>query len=71
MEIIPLGLFGSFGCIGLLATIFWIVALVDCVKREFDGENEKLVWILVIVLAQGIGAIVYWFVGRDKGRLVG
>ena len=47
--------------------IFWIIALVDCAKRDFPGENDKLIWILVIVLAHGLGALIYWFVGRPKG----
>lgn len=60
----------GFGILLTLASfILWIVALIDCAKREFPGESEKLIWILVIVLAHGVGALVYWFVGRPKGTL--
>jgi uncharacterized membrane protein len=51
--------------LGLLA--LWIWALVDAVKVPDDTmfrSGNKLVWILVIVLAGGIGAIVYLLVGR-------
>jgi hypothetical protein len=51
-------------------TVLWVVALVDVLKREFPGENEKLIWILVVILTGWIGALIYWFVGRDKGSLV-
>lgn len=51
--------------------VFWIIALVDVTRREFKEANEKLMWVLVILLAQVIGALVYWFVGREKGSLVG
>ena len=58
--------FAIVGCVGL---VFWIYALIDVVKREFPGENDKLIWVLVVVLASWIGALIYWFVGRSKGTL--
>jgi hypothetical protein len=51
-------------------TALWVVALVDVLRRESAGENEKLIWILVVILTGWIGALIYWFVGRDKGTLV-
>lgn len=69
------GIFGLLFCcgiffvsIGLLA--FWIWMLVDCCTREFPGSNDKVVWILVIVLASWLGALIYYFVGRPKGKKV-
>ena len=52
-------------------TIIWVLALVDVVKRQFKDPQERLVWVLVICLAQMIGAIVYMVVGRKKGWLPG
>jgi hypothetical protein len=57
--------------LGIASAVFWIIALIDVTRREFKDSNEKLMWVLVILLAQVIGALVYWFVGREKGRLVG
>jgi membrane protein DedA with SNARE-associated domain len=68
------GLFGVFAfaiyflivgiCVlaGIAGTVIWILMLVDCAKRDFPKENDKLLWILIIVLAGAIGAIVYYFV---------
>ena len=49
---------------------FWIWMLVDCVQREFSPQeqNSKIVWILVIVLAGWIGALIYFFVVK-KGKV--
>jgi len=47
--------------IAVLATIFWIWMIVDAAKRNFKTDNEKVVWILVIVLVGLIGAAVYYF----------
>lgn len=57
-----LGLFVLFSLIG------WILALVDCVKRQFKGENEKIIWILIIVLVGIIGAIIYYFMVYRKAK---
>ena len=43
---------------------FWIWMIVDCATREKNEGNEKVVWILVIVLASWIGALIYFFVRR-------
>jgi prolipoprotein diacylglyceryltransferase len=46
----------------IFAFIVWILMLVDAATRTFPGENDKLMWILIIVLVGFIGAVVYYFV---------
>ena len=58
-----------FFAVAIAAVVLWVIALVDVCRREFPGENDKLMWILVVVLAGWIGALIYWFVGRQKGTL--
>ncbi len=53
--------------LSILAFIFWIFMLVDCAKRRFANENEKIAWILIVVLAGVIGALVYYFAVKRKG----
>lgn len=52
--------------IALLATVFWIWMLIDCAMNEASEGNDKLVWILVILFAHFIGAVIYFFVRRPK-----
>lgn len=40
--------------------------IVDCATNEPSEGNEKLVWIVIIVFAQIIGALIYYFVRRPK-----
>jgi len=48
--------------IALLCTAFWIWMLVDCAMRKnFRGENDKVIWILVIVFLHWLGGLVYYF----------
>jgi len=49
--------------------VFWVIALIDVAKRDFPGQNDKLVWVLVVVLAGWLGALIYWFVGRQRGTI--
>lgn len=55
--------------IGLLMTIFWIWMLVDCIKNRSLNDTEKLIWVLVIVFLNGLGAILYFFIARSKKGL--
>lgn len=66
------GVFGLLICcvfslLGIALFAFWIWMLIDCAQRNFPGENDKLIWILVIVLCSWLGALIYYIVGRPKG----
>jgi len=52
-----------FMLISILFFAFWIWMLVDCVKRDFD---QKVLWIILILVLGWIGAIAYYFVVRRK-----
>ncbi len=53
--------------IGIALTVLWLLAIIDCAQREFPGPNDKVMWILIIIFAHGLGALIYWYVGRPKG----
>jgi hypothetical protein len=51
--------------------VVWIWALVDAIQVPDDSmyrSGTKLVWVLVIVLTQVIGAIIYFAIGKPSGR---
>lgn len=50
----------------LLEVGLLVFALVDVVRRPHVRGNNKLVWILIIVLFSMIGPIVYLAVGRKE-----
>jgi hypothetical protein len=55
--------------LGIASLAFWIWALVDAIRVPDDRyyqSGTKLVWVLVIVLLQVIGAIVYLVAGRPS-----
>lgn len=55
---------------GLAGFIFWFWMLIDLLKREFSDakKNEKIVWLLVLLTLNLIGATLYFFLGRERGE---
>ena len=51
--------------LALIAFGLPIIALVDILKNEFEGNN-KLIWVIVILLSWLLGAIIYFFIGRQQ-----
>ena len=48
--------------LGIIATIF---ALIDILKSKFNG-NDKIIWIVVVLLFGLLGAILYFTIGRKQ-----
>ena len=47
--------------------------IVDCATNEPSNNNDKIVWILVIVFTHILGALIYFLIRRperirDHGR---
>ena len=53
----------------ILAFVFllapWLIAFIDILKNEFT-DNNKLIWILVILLVPFVGPITYFIIGRKQ-----
>ena len=64
-------IWGFVAAVGIAATVFWILEIVDVTRRQFTDPTTKLVWLLVIVLMHFLGAIVYYFAGKPQGWLPG
>ena len=43
----------------------WVYAIVDIAKNDFEGDN-KMIWLLIVILVGFLGAIIYFIVGREK-----
>jgi hypothetical protein len=61
---------GLAGLLGLLAVllgfVFWLRALVECATKESSEGNTKVVWIIIIVFTNIVGAVLYWVVRRPQ-----
>ena len=43
-----------------------LIALVDVIRSDFRGSNDKLIWVVVILFLNVIGALLYLFIGRNQ-----
>jgi Phospholipase_D-nuclease N-terminal len=48
------------------ACAFWIWMLVECLAKEADTGNTRIAWLLAILLAHIVGALIYYFVRRPQ-----
>ncbi|WP_374362131.1 PLDc N-terminal domain-containing protein [Cloacibacterium sp.] len=49
-----------------LPTLLWIIALVDILKSNFKDSNNKILWVLVVILLPIIGSILYFIIGKNQ-----
>lgn len=49
--------------VGLALFVFWILMIVHAATHAIEN---KAVWVIVIVIFQGIGAIIYYFAVKRK-----
>jgi uncharacterized membrane protein YhaH (DUF805 family) len=53
----------------LVLPIFWLVQLVDVLRRRFPDSGTKVAWALAVILLPVIGAVVYAIGGRKMGAI--
>lgn len=58
----------TFLLIAGIPLIVVIMALVDILKSEFDPEQNKITWVVVVLIIPLIGSILYFFIGRNQKR---
>lgn len=63
--------YAFFILLGVTSFVFWIVEIIDVAKRQWADTNTKIIWLLVVILGHGLGAIIYYFAGRPSGWLPG
>lgn len=63
---------GAIGIIiAILVGLFWLYMLIDCLRRDFRKDVNKLIWFILLLTTFLFGAIVYYFmvkVGKKKRR---
>ena len=49
-----------------IATIFWVWVIYDCITKESSEGNDKVAWLLFVLLVPVLGALIYYFVRRPE-----
>jgi O-antigen ligase len=53
----------------VLVFIFWLVMLLDVVKKDFKKSDDKIMWVLILLFANWIGAVIYYAIVFREERL--
>lgn len=65
-----LGMFGGIEIALILIILMFtliipLIALIDVLKNKFE-DNNKIIWVLVIIFLSTLGAILYYAIGRKQ-----
>ena len=61
LVIFPIGLIFS-----ILFFVFWVWMLIDCIQNQRLNGTEKIIWVLVIIFLNLLGALIYFLAGRKR-----
>jgi len=66
VGVLGLRSFLIFFLFGIGGTVLWVWMLIDCATKEPSEGNDKIIWMLVILLTHVIGALIYFLVRRPQ-----
>ena len=59
-QIILIVVFGVFGL------ILPLIALIDILRSDFKNNNDKIIWVLVVLFFNILGSLLYFTIGRKQ-----
>lgn len=55
--------------IGFLPLVLMIFCVVDITRSTFNDSTNKVIWVLVVLLAPVLGGLLYLLFGRNQKQL--
>ncbi|MDX5340544.1 MAG: PLD nuclease N-terminal domain-containing protein [Cyclobacteriaceae bacterium] len=44
----------------------WVYCLVDVINGKFKDPNMKIIWVIILLFAHGLGPIAYLILGKNS-----
>ncbi|WP_336066120.1 PLD nuclease N-terminal domain-containing protein [Mesoflavibacter sp. CH_XMU1404-2] len=64
---ITLGMIGPWQILIILfGLLLPIIALIDVLRSNFKGSNDKLIWVLVVLFLNVFGSVLYFLIGTGQ-----
>lgn len=60
------GLLILFFLLSIAYFFLWVYCLLDAIRANFKDSNMKLIWIVILLLAHGLGPIAYLILAKDS-----
>ncbi|MGA8938405.1 MAG: PLDc N-terminal domain-containing protein [Acidobacteriaceae bacterium] len=61
---IPFGIIGAFSAVGIITV--WVGMIVDCLGFTKMSVTSKIGWLLLLLLTNMLGALIYYYAVFDK-----
>ena len=52
--------------LGIFGILLPLIALIDILRTDFKGPNDKIIWVLVVIFFNILGSILYFAIGRKQ-----
>ncbi|WP_111316225.1 PLDc N-terminal domain-containing protein [Algoriphagus chordae] len=52
--------------LGIIGLAIYAFTIYDVVISDFANQNDKLIWVIIVVLVPLVGAVLWFLVGRGK-----
>lgn len=46
--------------------VLWVYCLIDVIRSNFKDSNMKLIWVIILLFAHGLGPIAYLVLGKGS-----
>ena len=48
------------------AAVLWVWCIVDILRSDFRRDNDRVLWLLLVLLVPVLGTILYVMMSRDQ-----
>jgi len=52
--------------LGAIGLIIYAITIFDVVSSTFANPNDKLIWVVIVVLVPLVGTLLWFLIGRRK-----
>ncbi|MEP0714409.1 PLDc N-terminal domain-containing protein [Algoriphagus sp.] len=52
--------------LGAVGLIIYVITIFDVVSSKFTNQNDKLIWVIIVVLVPLVGTVLWFLIGRGK-----
>jgi hypothetical protein len=46
--------------------LFPLIALIDIIRNEFRGSNDKVIWVIIVLFIPFLGSVLYYWIGTEQ-----
>lgn len=52
--------------LGIIGLAIYAFTIYDVIKSNFANQNDKIIWVIIVVLVPLVGAVLWFLLGRSK-----